>query len=135
MLPFRRLTTIMMLSALTLLTGCSSLAITALGVGSTAGVTHAMNGVAYKTFTAPTANVRLAALGALKRMGIKVDQKENELIKAATPERDIEIELETLSANTTRMRAVAKRNIFLYDSATAAEIIQQTEKLLKPQQR
>jgi hypothetical protein len=71
---------------------------------------------------------------ALKRMASPIESSETtgtgHLIKAAMPERQIEIELEALSPNATRMRAVAKRGAFLYDTATATEIITQTEKLL-----
>ncbi|HVK54931.1 MAG TPA: DUF3568 family protein [Burkholderiales bacterium] len=116
--------------------GCASLAVTALGIGGTAGVTHAMNGVVYRTFTAPIGKVRLASIQALKRMGIGVGgsekQKDGELIRATAPDREIEIELEVVSANTTRMRSVAKKGSFLYDNATATEIVQQTERSLNP---
>jgi hypothetical protein len=137
---FRPSIIIVAFSALTTMLGCAPLAITALGVGGSAGMTHAMNGVTYRTFTAPMVNVRTAVLQALTGMGIKIDssgrQDEVEVIKAATSEREILIELEPISANTTRMRSVAKKSVFIYDSATASEIIQQTEKfLLKPQQR
>lgn len=125
-------------AAIVMTTGCSPLAITALGVGGPAGVNHAMNGASYRTFTAPMPAVRVAAVQALGRMGIRVDntdkQNEGELIKASASERDIEIELEAVSANATRMRSVTKRGVFIYDTATSDEILQQTEKLLKPQQ-
>jgi hypothetical protein len=77
------------------------------------------------------AKVRLAALKALNHMKIKVEQKDSDLIRAAATDRDIEIALETVSENTTRMRTVAKKNTFLYDSATSTEITVQTERLLK----
>ena len=119
------------------LAGCSPLAITALGVGGSAGVNHAMSGASYRTFMAPMPNVRAATLQALGRMGIRVDssgkQNEGEFIKAAATDRKIDIELEVISPNATRMRSVTKRGVFIYDTATTDEIIQQTEKLLKPQ--
>lgn len=96
-----------------------------------------MNGASYRTFTAPMPMVRVAAVQALGRMGIHVDntgkQNEGGLIKASATDRNIEIELEAVSANATRMRSVTKRGIFSYDTATSDEILQQTEKLLKPQ--
>src|ERR1700732_1497588 len=42
------------------------------GVGLGAGIDHTMNGIAYKTFTASTNEVRFATLDALDRMGMKV---------------------------------------------------------------
>lgn len=79
-------------------------------------------------------SVRLAASAALTRMGIKVDSTEKtesgEPIKASTASRRIEIELESITASATRMRATAKNGAPLYDSPTATEIILQTEKLI-----
>lgn len=116
-----------------LLAGCMPMAITAAGVGAAAGVTHTMGGVTYRTFTAPMPQVRGATMTALNRMGIKVESTSKEasgqLIKASASGRDIEIQLELLSPNTTRMRAVARNGVF-YDSATSTEIILQTEKVL-----
>ena len=116
------------------LAGCEPLALTALGVGASAGISHTLNGVTYRTFTAPPPRVRVATIAALKRMGIKVDSAQTtdtgELIKASTSGRQIEIELEGISVNATRMRTIAKNGSLLYDSATATEIILQTEKLL-----
>jgi Protein of unknown function (DUF3568) len=136
---FKPLFIIGTLAALFIVGGCAPLAITALGVGGQAGMSHAMNGVAYRTFTAPMANVRIATLLALSGMNIQVDssgkQSETEFIKATASDRQIEIELESISPTTTRMRSVAKQSTFMYDSATATEIIQQTEKLLRPQQK
>ena len=116
------------------LAGCESIALTAFGVGASTGVQHTLGGVTYRTFTAPAPKVKAAALSALSRMGIKVDTTEKveggELIKASTAERQIELEVERISSNTTRLRAVAKNGSWLYDGATATEIILQTEKLL-----
>lgn len=102
-------------------------------------MSHAMSGVTYRTFTAPIANVRIATLLALSEMNIPVDssgkQNDNEFITATASDRQIEIEFESISSTTTRMRSIAKKSTFVYDSATAMEIIQQTEKLLKPQQK
>jgi hypothetical protein len=112
---------------------CDPVSLTVLGVGSATGVQHTLSGIAYKTFTSPLPKVRSAALAALGRMEIKVGSKEKtangEVIKARASDRDIEIELEALSSNTTRMRTTARSGIFS-DAATATEIIIQTEKAL-----
>jgi hypothetical protein len=116
-----------------LLAGCDPLALTAFGVGASTGVQHTLNGVTYKTFTTPLPQVRTAAMSGLNRMGIKVvsrGKKEGgEVIKASATERTIEIELDAITPNTTRMRA-AVRNGILMDSATGTEIILQTERAL-----
>jgi hypothetical protein len=119
-----------------LTTGCAPLALTAAGVGGAAGVSHTMGGYTYKTFTRPVDKVRSAALGALKKMAIKFESSqktgEGEVIKAKSGDRDIEIALDVISPNTTRMRTIAKRGPLIYDSATSTEIILQTEKILGP---
>ena len=46
------------------------LTITAAGVGASAGVTHTMGGITYRTFTAPLPKVKNATMTALNRMGI-----------------------------------------------------------------
>lgn len=117
------------------LTGCDPLTITALSVGGSAGVNHQVNGYAYRTFTKPLPKVKRAALFALRRMAIKVSNtsktETGELIQATATNREIEIEFESLTPATTRMRAVARENGgFFVDAATAYEIISQTEKIL-----
>jgi hypothetical protein len=67
-------------------------------------------------------------------MGIRasgaVKQEGNEVVTAAGRDRDIEIVLEPISSNATRMRVIARNGGVLYDSATATEIIMQTERIL-----
>jgi hypothetical protein len=101
-----------------------------------AGVEHTLNGVAYKTFTAPLDNVRLAALRTLNQMDmpVKIDAKTDSgwEVSATAADRAIDIELERLTDRTTRMRVVAnKGEIFFKDTATATEIILQTAQLLQ----
>ena len=72
---------------------------------------------------------------ALKRMAIKIGSIERttngKIIRAKASDRNIEIELESLTRNTTRMRSVARTNGgVIVDSATGVEIIIQTEKAL-----
>ena len=121
------------LISLVLLAACVPLSLTAVGVGSAAGVQHTLNGIAYRTFTAPLPQVRGAAIASLNRMGIKVDSRdrseEGEVIKATASGRKIEIELDALTPNTTRMRTAVRNGLFM-DSATSTEIILQTERAL-----
>lgn len=117
------------------LPGCAGVGLTLFGTGAGVaagtGVSHTLNGIAYKTFTAPMPEVELAAQDALKAMGIKVDKAEDieggRKIVAVAEARTIEIELEKLSSEATRMRVTAIQDIpILRDSATATEIILQT---------
>lgn len=116
-----------------ILSGCDPITLTALGVGSAAGVQHTLSGVAYKTFTLPLPKLRKAVQTALSRMSIKVNAPEKmengEVIKARTADRDVEVELEVVSPNTTRMRSIVHKGV-LMDAATATEIIIQTEKAI-----
>jgi hypothetical protein len=115
------------------LAGCEAAALTALGVGASTGVSHTLSGITYRTFTDPLPKVRTASLKALQRMQIKVASTgkidNGESIKANASDRAIDIELESLSPNTTRMRVTASQGFFK-DSATATEIIMQTERYL-----
>ena len=120
-----------------LLGGCASVALTALGVGMATGVSHTLGGIVYKTFTAPQANVKKATMTALNRMQIKVTRSArsgmSEVIVAKAGDRDVEIELEALTPNTTRMLVTAKTDSgILRDGATATEIILQTERAVGP---
>lgn len=115
-------------------TGCDPFSLTLLGVGAGAGLAHQMDGYASKTFTTSLPRVRAATVIALGRMAIKVDSTEKnkagELIRATAADRKIEIELEALTPRTTRVSAVARHDAVLTDSATAVEIIVQTERSL-----
>ena len=122
-----------------LLQGCAAgvgLTLFGVGAGVTTGtsVAYTLDGIAYKTFTAPLPQVETATRTALDRMGIKVEATskidQGKAIKAVTNDRDIEIELEMVSNKTTRIRTVAKQGIFFKDRATATEIIIQTERAL-----
>ena len=131
--------TIAMLLTLSLpaLGGCVAVGLTALGVGMATGVSHTLGGMVYKTFTASHAQVKRAALGAMARMQVKVVESKREgsteRILAKAGDRDIEIELESLTPNTTRMKVTAKKDGgILRDGATATEVILQTEKIVGP---
>jgi len=115
--------------------GCVAVGLTALGVGMATGVSHTLSGIVYKTFAAPQAQVKRATMGALGRMQIKVvdskRDKSTETIRAKAGDRDIEVELEALTPNTTRMTVTAKKDGgILRDGATATEVILQAEKLV-----
>jgi hypothetical protein len=134
----RSIRVVVILGILPFLNGCAAVARTLLGVG--AGVAtgtsggYTLDGYAYRTFTAPLPQVESATRTALNRMGIKIEAtaktEQGKAIAATGNEREIEVELEVISSNATRIRTVAKQGIFLKDRATATEIILQTEKVL-----
>ncbi|MGE5057924.1 MAG: DUF3568 family protein [Betaproteobacteria bacterium] len=129
---------VLVFGAMFALTGCAAVGLTlfSVGAGVTTGtsVAYTLDGVAYRTFTAPLPQVENATRTALDRMGIKIEatskMEQGKAIKAQTNDREIEIELEMVSNKTTRIRTVAKQGIFFKDRATATVTIIQTEKVL-----
>lgn len=125
-------TALILLTATT--TACDPLTLTAASVGAGIGVSHTLNGIIYRTFTAPMKTVENGSLAAMRDMGVKVvSRKTNDdgerIINATARDRDIEVLLEPLSARATRMRVIANNGL-LKDSATATEIMNQTERVL-----
>lgn len=116
------------------LQGCAAIALTAGGLAAGTGVDHTLTGITYKTFNTPVNKLRLATLKTLHRMDIKVtnDRKVEfgREITAVAVKREIEIEFETLTKRTTRMRVVVSDGVFFKDGATATEIILQTAETL-----
>jgi hypothetical protein len=116
------------------LAGCQPLAISLLGAGAGTALRYGIDGVSYRTFTAPAPMVKEASLAALERMGLTLQSTDRfeggELIYAQSGKRSIEIEVEPISAKATRVRIAAKNGGLFYDNATASEIIAQTERLL-----
>jgi hypothetical protein len=117
------------------LSGCAAVALTAVGVGMATGVSHTLGGIVYKTFAAPQPKVRRSTVAALGRMQIRIVESKQEgsteVIKARAADRDIAVEIEALTPNTTRLSVTAiKDGGLIRDAATATEIILQTEKLV-----
>ena len=114
--------------------GCMPVGVTALGVGGSTAVSHTLNGITYRTFTAPSGKVKRAVMTALEKMDIKLVstgvEEGTEILTASASGRAIEIQLEPISPNTTRMRVTARSSGLIYDSATATEIILQTERIM-----
>jgi hypothetical protein len=125
-----------------LLQGCAAAAIgvtlatAGAGAGMTAGVEHTLNGIVYKTFSAPANEVRFATLKTLDRMGMPLtDDQKTETgwqLSAKAKDRSVDIDLESLTDTATRIRVVANEGMmFFKDSATATEIILQTAQTLQ----
>ena len=115
------------------LAACAPLMMSAVSGGGSRAVSHTLDGFSYRTFTAPLPRVKDASLSALKRMGIESVSSANsdhgETIIAKVSERDIEINLESLTSKATRMRVTTRNGLFR-DTATSAEIVAQIEKAL-----
>ncbi|MGA7145701.1 MAG: DUF3568 family protein [Desulfobacterales bacterium] len=112
------------------LSGCTAVALTGAGVG----VSYTLSNVAYRSFSAPVDRVHDATIAALKKMGIMIDDDTSSesgvTITAETSGLDIVINLEKVTSNTTQVKVDARKNFFLKDKATAAEIINQVGKIL-----
>ncbi len=121
--------------------GCAAAGLTLFGVGAGVstgtGVSYTLDSIAYKTFTAPVEDLQSATLKSLKRMDITVKESKpgesGRKIMAVAGDRTIEIELDRLTARTSRMQVVAKQGWFFRDRATATEIIIQTDQTLGDQ--
>lgn len=134
-LDFRtvRTTAAMMLLAVAT-AGCDPISLTAASLGAGVGVSHTLNGIIYKTFTAPMKTVESGSVAAMHDMGVKVVSRATNkvgerVITATAKDREIEVLLEPLTPRTTRMRVIASNGL-LKDSATAQEIMLQTERVL-----
>ena len=116
------------------LAGCQPLALSVLGAAGGEALRYSYTGATYRTFTASAADVKHASLEALERMGIAFESFDRfdsgELIYARAENRAIEIEIEPISPRATRMRIAAKSGSFVFDNATASEIVAQTERSL-----
>jgi hypothetical protein len=129
---------VVLLGILPFLNGCAAVALTLFGTGAGVAtgtsVGYTLDGYAYRTFTASLPQVEKATRTALNRMGIQIGAtaktEQGKAIAATASDREIEVELEAISSNATRIRTVAKQGVFFKDRATATEIILQTEKVL-----
>lgn len=114
--------------------GCDPVTLTAASLGAGVGVSHTLGGIIYRTFTAPIKTVENGSVEAMRDMGVKVVSRSTNkmgerVINATAKDRDIEVLLEPLTPRTTRMRVIASNGL-LKDSATAQEIMLQTERVL-----
>ena len=116
------------------LAACDTVAIALLGGGASTLLRYNLDGVAARTFTAPAESVKQASLAALERMGLEISGTEpletGEVIHARASNRDIDIEVEPITKQLTRVRIMARGGSLFYDNATALELVAQTEKSL-----
>lgn len=135
---------VLLCSVVLCLSGCGAVGLAVVGAGAGAGmgagVDYTMNGIAYKTYAAPIRNVHSATLKAFVVMDMPVaaDQRTQNgwKLTATAADRTINVELESLTPKTTRMRIVADEGrIFFKDKATENEIIAQTVQILDNRSR
>ena len=127
---------LLLIGACSCLSACEPLALALLGAGASAALRYNLDGVASRTFTAPAGDVRTASLGALERMGFDMDgatsfEGGEVVIYGRAQNREIEIELEPITKQATRLRVTARGGSILYDNATALELVKQTGKIIE----
>jgi hypothetical protein len=118
--------------------GCAAVGLTLFGVGAGVsagtGASYTLNSVAYKTFSA-LEGVHGATRQTLRRMDITVREDQptdsGRKVLAVAGDRTVEIELDRLTSQTSRMRVDAEQGWFFKDRATATEIIVQTARTLE----
>jgi hypothetical protein len=103
--------------------------------GGSAGVEYTFTNSAYKTISAPVADVEAALHRALKKMSVKETKrkaKEDKVsVTGVAGNLDIYIDLEKVTATVTKIEVKAKKGVFFKDKSTATEIIVQTEENLE----
>jgi hypothetical protein len=124
----------LMLAAALVIQGCANLTTTTAGAPAR-NVDFTLDGIAYRTFSAPLDQMQRATLTTFKRMDLALKSDEikddgcRELV-AANGDRTVHVELEKLSARTTRMRITAKHGWMWRDRVAAGELLAQTEHTL-----
>lgn len=113
--------------------GCSGVGATLLttsaGAVAGAGVNYSLNGVAYKTFTAPGEEVHQAALATFRHM--RMDVREDRATEAGyelevtASDRTISVEIERITPVVSRVRVGVDQGGLFKDRATATEIVVQ----------
>ncbi|MBI2399920.1 MAG: hypothetical protein HYV23_02510 [Deltaproteobacteria bacterium] len=121
-----------------LISGCAAApvallpaAVPAIIAGAGGGITYTFTNIAYRTITRPPEEIERAALKAMEKMSIRVENlrhKEYDTeIRARTRQLKIIITLERMTPTLTRMKVNAKKGLIFKDKNTAFEIIYQTE--------
>lgn len=121
--------------SLCLLSGCAAMAVSLVGAGAGAGISHQINGQASRTFSEPLMRVDDAVRLAARRMLLDVEKvsttEQGQITKAHVSDLEITVELQTLSPNLTRVDVVARKSFLRVDGATAQEIVTQIERSLE----
>lgn len=112
-------------------TGCTSVLV----AGASGGIAYTFTNVAYKTVSYPSGEVTAAVQGALKKMGIRelsVEQTADGMkVNADTTDLTIYVYIDRITLKATKISVDARKNVVMKDVATAAEIIEQTSKILE----
>ncbi len=135
----QRILLLPLLLGVALSAGCAAVGLTLLGVGAGVsggtGVAYTLDSIVYKTFTASEEGLNTATRKTLAWLDMPVTENQptesGRRIVATAGDRTVEIEIDRLTARTSRMRVNVKQGWFFKDRATATEIIIQTERTLE----
>ena len=123
----------LVLASLLATQGCAGMFAAPRG-GADTVVNFTVDGVAFRTFGTPVDGLQRATHTAFRRMEFTLtsDQamEDGRALLASAGDRTIHVELEKLTARTTRMRITAKHGWLWRDQATAGELLVQTERAL-----
>lgn len=106
------------------------------GIGGSAIASHAINGITYKTYTAPYSRIRWASMKAISNMGLKKTGEKKDpqtsinTVTAVSKNMEFEIAFEEVSDKTTKVRIIARKNKLFFDQATANAMHEQIQKLI-----
>jgi len=116
------------------LSGCATLALSALGAGAGIGIPYVMADCADRTLNYPYSQVNHATPLVLQKLDItlieKVPTEKGERIRALASEINIIIDIQQITPKATRVTVNATKKTVVKDKATAEEIISQLEKML-----
>ena len=120
------------------LSSCATLGVSILGAGAgmlaDRSIDHILKSTVSKTFPATLEETRMATLRSIQEMDLTLKEFERTesgySVTGQANNRSVEIELEQVSTQITRMRVDVKRNFFLRDRSTADAIVAQTEMTL-----
>jgi len=125
---------LILLIPLFFLSGCATLAISALGAGAGIGFPYVLTDCADRTINFPFEQVNKVTPQVLKRMDIDVvkhsGMDNRKRIIASAKDLDITIDMERVTTKTTKITVNAKKGAVRKDTATSEEIINQMERML-----
>jgi hypothetical protein len=107
----------------------------AAGSVAKAGVEHTMGGAAYRTFSAPLDDVRMAVLQSFRELEIDITEDApivggGAQIVGQALHRQITVKLEPVTPALTRLKMVVRKGVLGRDRSTSSELIEQTARAL-----
>jgi hypothetical protein len=130
MMPAQRAANLFLLLVFLIISeGCVSILV----AGAGGGIAYTITNIAYKTVSYPSGEVAAAVHQALIKMEIRDLWREQTAdgmkITAETPDLTIYVYIDTITPKATKIGVDARKSLIMKDVATAAEIIDQVNKI------